>query len=154
MSERFTIVPAQRGGWTHVSTALATLFSGFPGDQDFAVVVERAPCVGFPYYVQFGLGVEGDAYAEAVSNDFIKDATATLDDEQDRRLRTLGWRSPDELDGKPVRRPRNYWRRWPGPAPLLEVATIGVVTLADVYSVRPAEMLDVRVHPGRKPGLA
>jgi hypothetical protein len=93
-----------------------------------------------PYYVQFACDGNEGFRAEAVSNQFLPDRWR-LSEKAGQTLFGLGWSAPDQ-DAQPPK--VNYWRDWPGPPALPELAQSAVSTLRRVYGVTSPSQLEYR----------
>ena len=99
------------------------------------------------HWVQFR-AVQDGLRAEAVSNAYL-DEDNQLDPDQEDALEALGWLPPFDDDG--IERAQNFYREFPGPVPVADVAALAVHTLAEVYEVGYPQDLTYLAFDGNKP---
>lgn len=101
---------------------------------------------GWPYFAHLGSNMDDGLFTEVTGN-FYLDDEHQLDEDQDNRLRVLGWGIPvdDPSDDYEIQ-PRNYTRVWPAPFDLHAACWHVAVTLAAVYGLDPTEPVLVEVR--------
>lgn len=89
----------------------------------------------WPYYALLGSNFDGGLLTE-VSGNFHLNPDYHLDDDQDKRLRALGWNPPAEgpSDDPQIPAP-NYTRAWPAPFDLRAACWHVALTLVAVYGL-------------------
>ncbi|HUP70669.1 MAG TPA: hypothetical protein VM142_12770 [Acidimicrobiales bacterium] len=99
----------------------------------------------WPYFAHLGSNMDGGLFTEVAGNFYLDDEDR-LDDDQDTRLRVLGWDIPvdDPTDDEEIQ-PRNYTKVWPAPFDLRAACWHVAVTLAAVYGIDPTEPVLVDV---------
>ena len=90
-------------------------------------------------YVQFAQAGPTGLRAEAVGNGFLP-GPDRLTPAQEAALLALGWQAPYPW----AKKPQNWSREWPMPAPFEEVAALAVRTLREVYGTEAPEDLAYR----------
>jgi hypothetical protein len=130
--------------WASLTQSLAAGLTLMKDDQFLILNVSNvADAAGEPpnYYVQFACGGDKGFRAEAVSNRYLADRWK-LTEKGSELLFQLGWLAPDPA-GEPAGKV-NYYRDWPGPPPVAEIAQLAVSTLRRVYDVRSMAQLQYR----------
>lgn len=99
----------------------------------------------WPYYAHLGSNLDGGLLTE-VSGNFHLNPDDCLDDDQDKRLRALGWNPPveDPSDAPETQTP-NYTRVWPAPFDLRAACWHVALTLAAIYGLDPEDPILVDV---------
>jgi len=124
--------------WEMFEARLAAALERMPVES-YLILTTPSSAGGPTYYVQFARHVDEEGgstglRAEAVSSSYLP-ADRPLAPDQEQLLVGLGWEPPGDDPG------RNFFRMWPQPALLAEVARLAVRTLREVYGIAaPADL--------------